>query len=276
MIIIKNVVLRFFNERFFDHAAQTAYYLLLSMFPFFLFILSLLSLFPVNEEMLLTFLRPFTPEEAFTVIEENVQAVLNKGHGKVLYASLVAAFWVTSMAVQSLARSLDLANGYVRRYAFWKVLIRDLGVTLLFMLVIPLSLFLPIIEKALYRVVTYYDTIEEWQGWFYIWPNVKWGLGTLFLFLFFLLFYKVVPTGRMTFKDAFPGAVFSAIGWQLFSLVFGSYVSNVDYTRLYGQLSGIILLVIWFYLTAVIILISGLLNSEWRKSSSRKRRRIIG
>ena len=275
MTIIKNVVVRFFNERFFDQAAQTAYYLLLSMFPFFLFILSLLSLFPVNEEMLLTFLRPFTPEEAFTIIEVNVQAVLNKGHGKVLYASLVAAFWVTSMAVQSLARSLDLANGYIRRYAFWKVLIRDLGVTLLFMLVIPLSLFLPIIEKALYRVVTYYDAIEEWQGWFYVWPNVKWGLGTLFLFLFFLLFYKVVPTGKMKLKEALPGAIFSAFGWQLFSLVFGSYVSNVDYTRLYGQLSGIILLVLWFYLTAVIILISGLLNAEWRKSSGSKRRRII-
>lgn len=274
MTIIKNVMVRFFNERFFDQAAQTAYYLLLSMFPFFLIILSLLSLFPVNEEMLLTFLRPFTPDGTFTIIEENVHAVLSKGHGKVLYASLVAAFWITSMAVQSLARSLDLANGYVRRYAFWKVLIRDLGVTILFMLVIPLSLFLPIIEKALYRVVTYYDTIEEWQGWFYIWPNVKWGLGTLFLFIFFLLFYKVVPTGKMKFKEALPGAIFSAIGWQLFSLIFGSYVSNVDYTRLYGQLSGIILLVIWFYLTAVIILLSGLLNAEWRKSSGRKRRRV--
>lgn len=271
MTIIKNVVVRFFNERFFDQAAQTAYYLLLSMFPFFLFVLSLLSLFPVNEEVLLTFLRPFTPEETFTVIEDNVHAVLSKGHGKMLYASLVAAFWITSMAVQSLARSLDLANGYVRRYAYWKVLIRDLGVTLLFMLVIPLSLLLPIIEKALYRVVTYYDKIEEWQGWFYIWPNVKWGLGTLFLFLFFLLFYKVVPTGKMKFKEALPGALFSALGWQLFSLVFGSYVSSVDYTRLYGQLSGIILLVIWFYMTAVIILLSGLLNAEWRRLASRKR-----
>ena len=62
MRIIKNVVVRFFKERFFDQAAQTAYYLLLSMFPFLIFIFSLLSLFPVNEEMLLTFLRPFTPD----------------------------------------------------------------------------------------------------------------------------------------------------------------------------------------------------------------------
>lgn len=271
MPIVKNALIRFFQERFYDQAAQTAYYLLLSMFPFLIFILSLLSFFTVNEEMLLTFLRPFAPDQAFRIIEYNVHAVLNKEQGKVLYVSLIVAFWISSMAVQSLARSLDLANGTVRRYAFWKVLIRDLGVTLLFMLVIPLSLFLPIIENALRTVLTHYDTIEEWQGWLIIWPNVKWGLGTLFLFLFFLLFFKVVPTGRMKLKDVLPGALFSAIGWQLFSFVFGDYVSNVDYTRLYGQLSGIILLVTWFYFTAVILLLSGLLNAEGRKLSKRRK-----
>lgn len=275
MQIIKNVVSRFFYGRFFDQAAQTAYYLLLSLLPFLIFLLSLLSFFPVNEEMLFTFLRPFVPEEAFIIIEDNVHAVIQRVHGNVLYASLAGAFWISSVAVQSLARSLDLANGTVRRYAVWKGLIRDLGITLLFMLVIPLSLFLPLIEKALYEVITYYDRIEEWQGWLYIWPNVKWGLGTVFLFLFFLLFYKVVPTGRITLKEAFPGAVFSAVGWQVFSFVFGSYVSNVDYTRLYGQLSGIILLVLWFYLSAVIILISGLLNAECRNYFSGKGGRLV-
>ncbi|CAM3294576.1 YihY/virulence factor BrkB family protein [Filibacter tadaridae] len=271
MLIIKNVIKRFFKERFFDQAAQTAYYLLLSIFPFFIFILSLLSLFPVNEKMLLTFIRPFAPVEAFMLIEENVRVITMKVQGNLLYASLGVAFWITSVAVQSLARSLDLANGNIRRYAFWKVLIKDLGVTLLFMLVIPLSLFLPLIEKVLYKVVTYYDTIEDWQGWFYLWPGVKWGLGTIFLLLFFLLFYKVVPIGRVRLKEALPGALFTAFGWQLFSLIFGNYVSNVDYTKIYGQLSGIILLVLWFYLTAVIILLSGLLNAEWRRYFARKR-----
>ena len=275
MQVVKNVVIRFFKGRFFDQAAQTAYYLLLSLLPFLIFVLSLLSFFPVNEGMLFSFLRPFVPEESFSLIEENVRAVIRNDKGNVLYASLVAAFWISSMAVQSLARSLDLANGTVRTYAFWKVLIRDLGITFLFMLVIPLSLFLPLIERALHEIVTYYDTIEEWQGWLYIWPNIKWGLGTLFLFVFFLLFYKIVPTGKLTVKEALPGAVFSAVGWQLFSLVFDSYVSNVDYTRLYGQLSGIILLVLWFYMTAVIILISGLLNAECRKYFAMKRRRSV-
>ncbi|KXH83723.1 YihY/virulence factor BrkB family protein [Sporosarcina sp. HYO08] len=264
--MIKIICIRFLKERYFDLAAQTAYYLLLSVFPFLIFIISLLQFFPVNAEMLLTFLRPFAPAESFILLEKNIEIVLNQGKGKVLYISLGSALWLSSIAVQSLARSLDLANGFKRKGAFWKSLIRDLGITSLFMLVIPLSLFLPIIETALYKVVTYYDQIEQWQGWFYIWPNVKWGLGTLFLLLFFLLFYTVVPTGKMKVREAFPGAIFSAFGWQLFSLLFGDYVSSVDYTRLYGQLSGIILLVLWFYSTAVIILLSGLMNAEWRKS----------
>lgn len=275
MEIIINVANRFFNERFFDQAAQTAYYILLSMFPFLIFIFSLINFLPVNEEALFTLLKPFVPGESFVLIRNNVYAFVDRGQGKVLYVSLATAFWISSIAVQSLARSLDLANGRLRRYAFWKVLIRDLGVTLLFMLVISLSLLLPIVERLLYEFLTYNEKIEDWQGFMYFWPNVKWGLGTVFLFFFFLLFYKVVPTGKITFKEVLPGALFSAIGWQIFSLLFGNYVSTVNYSRLYGQLTSIILLVLWFYMSAVIILLSGLLNAEWRKFKRERRGRTL-
>ncbi|AOV06286.1 YihY/virulence factor BrkB family protein [Sporosarcina ureilytica] len=272
MKAVKCVIIRFFKERFFDQAAQTAYYLLLSMLPFLIFLFSLLSFFTVNEEMLLNFLEPFTPVEAFLLIEKNLHAILNKSQGNVVYVSLASAFWLSSMAVQSLARSLDLANGHKRQYPFWQVLIRDLGITLLFMLIIPLSLFLPIIDEALHRIMTHADSVHAWHSWLYIRPAIRWGMGSLFLLAFFLLFYKIVPTGKMALKAVLPGALFTTVGWQLFSLSFGKYVSNVDYTLLYGQLSGIILLVLWFYSTAVIILLSGLLNAEFRRSSRKRRR----
>ena len=274
-MIYKRVVFRFFKERFFDQAAQTAYYLLLSMLPFLIFIFSLLSLFISNEEMLLNFLEPFTPVEAFKLIERSVQVILNKYQGNMIYVSLAGAFWISSMAVQSLARSLDLANGDKRRYAFWRVLIRDLGITLLFMAVIPLALFLPLIEQVLHHAMINADSFEVWQGWLYVQPAIRWGMGSLFLFVFFLLFYKILPTGKIKVREVLPGALFSTVVWQLFSLGFVRYVSNVDYTMLYGQLSGIILLVLWFYSTAVIILLSGLLNAEWQKDAFRKRRSKI-
>lgn len=264
------VIQRFVKERFFDQAAQTAYYLLLSMLPFLIFVISLLNLFPVNEEILFRFLRPFIPEQSFDLIEDNVREVLRNGKGKWLYFSLAGAFWLSSVTVQSLARSLDLANGYIRRRGFWLSLFRDLGVTLLFMLVVPLSILLPFIENILHQVIAYYDRIDDWKGWLFLWPKIKWGLGTLFLFVFFLLFYKIVPTGKVLLRQAVPGALLSTIGWQLFSYLFGGWVTAVDYTRLYGQLAGIIMLVIWFYMTAVIILFSGLLNAEWSKSKKKE------
>ncbi len=272
MLIVKRVMDRFFKERFFDQAAQTAYYLLVSMLPFLIFILSLLSLFIANEEMLLDFLQPFTPVEVFALIERNVWMILNKNQGNMIYISLIMVFWLSSVAVQSLARSLDLANGYKRRYAFWKVLLRDLAITLLFMCVIPLSLLLPLIEQMIQQGIDQTNSVQLWEGWLQIRFAVRWTMGSLFLFAFLLLFYKVIPSGKVSVKEAFPGALLSTVGWQVFALGFVKYASKVDYTMLYGQLSGIILLVLWFYSTAVILLLSGLFNAEFRKISVHKRR----
>ncbi|ARJ39145.1 YihY/virulence factor BrkB family protein [Sporosarcina sp. P21c] len=263
------IIKRFFKERFFDQAAQNAYYLLLSVLPFLLVVLSIVQFLPVEEASILALLRPFVPDESFQLIEQSVQSVLYKSHGKLLALSVLAALWTTSIAVQSFARSLDMANRRLHQQPLWISIIRNLGVTILFMLIVPMSLFLPLIEKLMHTVIAYYDVLDAWEGWLYIWPNIKWGLGTFFLFLFFLLFYQLMPTGKMKWKEALPGALLSAFGWQLVSLLFGEYVSRVDYSRLYGQLAGIIMLVLWFYLTAVIIILSGLLNAEWKR-----RRRI--
>lgn len=263
--MIMTIIKRFFIERFFDQAAQNAYYLLLSVLPFLLVVLSIVQFLPVEEASILALLRPFVPDESFQLIEQSVQSVLYKSHGKLLVLSVLAALWTTSVAVQSFARSLDMANRRLHQQPLWISIIRNLGVTILFMLIVPMSLFLPLIEKLMHTVIAYYDVLDAWEGWLYIWPNIKWGLGTFFLFLFFLLFYQLMPTGKMKWKEALPGALLSAFGWQLVSLLFGEYVSRVDYSRLYGQLAGIIMLVLWFYLTAVIIILSGLLNAEWKR-----------
>lgn len=263
--MIFTIIKRFFQERFFDQAAQNAYYLLLSVLPFLLVVISLVQLLPVQEASILALLRPFVPDESFVLIEQSVKTMLVKSHGSLLLISVLAALWTSSVAVQSFSYSLDLASGTRKARAYWLTLIRNIGITVLFMLVVPLSLFLPFAEKLVNRVIAYYDVLEDWQGWLYIWPNIKWGLGTVFLLLFFLLFYRLVPTARLSWKEVLPGALLTALGWQFVSLLFGEYAAKVDYSRLYGQLAGIIMLVLWFYLTAIIVMISGLLNAEWKR-----------
>ncbi|WP_050180350.1 YihY/virulence factor BrkB family protein [Domibacillus robiginosus] len=258
----QRIMSRFFAERFYDQAAQTAYYLLLSAIPFIIFMLSFISFFPMDQQAILDFARPYAPGESFALIEENVAAVLSAEKGQVLSLSLLSTFWLSSMAVQSLGRSLNDAFRIERDLPFWQGLLRDFGVTLIFMVMVPLSVVIPLLEKVLRWLVSQSDTLEHISGLLDIWPAAQWGIGTLFLFAFFIAFYKIVPNDRLTVPFVLPGALFAAIGWQVVSSLFGSYAAAVSYTRLYGQLSGIIVLVLWFYLTAVVILIGGLLNAE--------------
>ncbi|MBM7649277.1 membrane protein [Bacillus ectoiniformans] len=264
LTIIKKVLGRFFAERFYDQAAQTAYYLLLSIMPFFIFVLSLISYFPLHEEDVLVFIEPYAPAETYSLIHENVQEVLEKGKGQVLSVSLISAFWLSSMAIQSLVRSLNDAYGIKRSLPFFKGLLRDLLVTMIFMFLVPLSLIIPLVERFLAEVFSS-DVRSFWEIAAPVlsdWPIAKWMLGTLFLLGFFILFYQILPHKRSRILSVLPGAMFATVCWQGVSILFSEYTGVVSYTRIYGQLAGIIILMLWFYLTAVVLLVGGLMNAE--------------
>ncbi|WP_241536074.1 YihY/virulence factor BrkB family protein [Indiicoccus explosivorum] len=271
MDLFKKTVKRFFRDHYYDRAAQTAYYFLVSVIPFLIFMLSLVSYLPVNPDAVLNFIEPFAPGETLSLIEENVTDILSAGKGGILSISLIGAFWVGSMAVQSLARTLNAAYGAPSKLPFLKGLARDLGITLLFMFIIPVSLFLPFIEQSLKWAADYTGIFEEFTGTIYIWRTVKWGLGSIFIFLFFLVFYRIVPNQPTRIRSVLPGAILSTVAWQGASLLFGYYTESVSYSRLYGQLAGIIVLVGWFYLTATIVLFSGLLNAEYLRRRQERR-----
>ncbi|MED0665511.1 YihY/virulence factor BrkB family protein [Bacillus badius] len=266
---IQRIASRFFNEQFFDRAAQTAYYLLLSVVPFLIFMLSIVSFFPIDENDVLSVIRPYAPANTYDLIHENVKAVLEKGKGQLVSVSFFSTFWLSSMAIQSLVRSLNQAYRVKRRQSFFQGVIRDLGVTLIFMFLVPLSLFIPLAERLLYLLISTEAliTIETVAPFLAIWTMIKWGLGSVFLFVFFILFYKILPSGKQEIKEVIPGASFAVFSWQAMSVIFGEYAGVVNYTRIYGHLAGIIILTLWFYLTAVVLLIGGLINSEKKTSS---------
>ncbi|MFK2826630.1 YihY/virulence factor BrkB family protein [Bacillus sp. B190/17] len=264
MRFVQRVAGRFFAEQFFDQAAQTAYYLLLSVVPFLIFMISLVSFFPVAEEDILSVIRPYAPDNAYNLIHENVEDVLQKGKGHLASISFFSTFWLSSMAIQSLVRSLNEAYRIKRRLSFLKGVVRDLGITLIFMFLVPLSLLIPIGERLLHMLVSteVIGSIEIAAPFVATWTWIKWGLGTLFLFGFFILFYKILPSGKQAVRSVIPGAIFAAVSWQVMSVIFSEYAGAVSYTRIYGQLAGIIILTLWFYFTAVVLLVGGLINAE--------------
>lgn len=258
--VTKTVFLRFFKERFYDQSAQTAYYFLLSLFPFLIFAISILRFFPFQIDEVLKIVEPFAPKGSYGLINQTLNSVLYDRQTPLASFSLLAAFWLASMAVQSLGRSLNDAYQYVREGSFLSRMVRDLFLTASLMIILSLSLFIPIAEEfARLFMIT---NVEVPRSFNQLWLIIKWGMGSLFLFVFFLYFYKIVPSKKVPLLSVLPGALFTTIGWQGVSVGFSYYVSFGTYTKIYGQLGSIIVLMFWFYLTAAVILIGGLINAS--------------
>ncbi len=256
----KEIIIRFFAERFYDQSAQMAYYFMLSLFPFLIFLFSLMGYLQVNPDHILEMIEPFAPVETFTVVRNTLENILAKSRGELLSFSLIAAFWLASMAIQSLVRSLNKAYKIRRKQLFFlHGMISDLILTLGFMIILSSSLLVPIIEDIVRTFVLTKVTVGAL--WYYLWFLTRWGLGTLFLFLFFTVLYEIVPSIRLPWKKVIPGAIFATIGWQVVSIGFSKYVALSNYSEFYGQLGSIIVLMVWFYLTAVVLLLGGLINA---------------
>lgn len=256
----KEVVVRFFRERFFDQSAQLAYYLLLSIFPFLLFVFSLLSYLPISETNVLLLIKPFAPEKSYAIIHDNIERILYNQRGDVLSISIFFTFWLSSMAVQSMVRSLNQAYKIERKKPFLIALFYDLLLTVGFMILIAFSLVVPVVEEYIRHARFASGKLQgEWSE---AWVIGKWGLSSIFMLLLFIFLYMVVPSRRISLLHVLPGALLATFGWQGVSWLYGTYVKLNDYTQFYGQLGSVITLVVWFYISSTILLIGGLLNGS--------------
>ena len=256
----KAVTIRFFQERFFDHSAQLAYYLLLSIFPFLISVFSLISFLPISETNVLLLIKPFAPDKSYAIIQNNIERILYDQRGDVLSISIFFTFWLSSMAVQSMVRSLNQAYRIERKKPFIIALFYDLLLTVGFMILISFSLIVPIVEEYIRNARFTAGKING--DWSQAWIIGKWGLSSVFMFLLFVFLYMVVPSKRISFLHVIPGALIATFGWQGVSWIYGTYVKLNDYSQFYGQLGSVITLVVWFYISSTILLIGGLLNGS--------------
>ncbi len=95
-----------------------------------------------------------------------------------------------------------------------------------------------------------------------LWGGLRFLVSPLVLITIFIGVYYLAPNLKIKCTSAFPGAIFATLGWILISLAFSFYVSNfANYSATYGSIGGIIVLMVWFYLTGIILLVGGEINA---------------
>lgn len=244
-------------------AAQLAYYFLLALFPLLLFFTALIGLFPINAptSALLEYARQVIPSEAFGLVERYLDNVVHGSGTDVLSLGIIGALWASSSGMTAIMEALNVAYDTAETRPFWKV--RLLGILL------TLCLTGLIILSA--TLVVYGGFVLDWATHFFAltlvseltWRLVRWPLAIGLMLVAMAIIYYACPDVEQPWRWVTPGAVFAVLMWLLVSLAFKYYVQHFgNYNVAYGSIGGVIVLMLWLYLSGAVILLGGQINAE--------------
>ena len=241
------------------HAANAGYFIVLSVFPVLLLILSLLRYTGLQVQDLIDFLGAFLPVALADAAEELVYGIYQNTSGAVVSLSAVTALWSASKGIYGLLTGLNAIYGVSEDRGY--VYTRGISVvyTFVFVLVMLLTLGLHVFGNAIIGLLVMIDN-----------PVLIFVLDLLDLRFFllllvqtmlFTLLFMALPNRRNGFRESLPGGLFSSLGWLVFSEVFSVYVKHFsNYANIYGSVYTIALSMLWLYCCMSILFYGGALN----------------
>lgn len=244
----------------FGLSAQLAYFLLLSLFPFLLFLITLLGYLPIDDYVVIDTLSNYLPADVINMIESNLSDLVNRQRGGLLSISIIGTLWSASNGVNAITKAFNRAYDVEEDRPFFIARLIAIALTVAMIIVIAVALLLPVFGKMI--GIYLFSLINLSDNFLNMWNTLRWVASSLVFFIVLVVLYKLAPNTVVKFKHTFWGALFATVGWQLVSLGFSYYVNTLgNYSATYGSLGTVIVLMIWFYISGLIIIIGGVINS---------------
>ena len=250
---------RYYSHLVGQDSAALTYYLLFSLFPLLIFLSNLVGIFAVDIRSFLYELHRVIPTEVLELMVQYLDYVSGDASRGLLTFSLIFTIYFPLRSANCLLRSVRKAYGLERPTNFLRHQFRVLVFTLCLLLAIPLSLLFLTVGNSVLDFVGRWIYISE--GFIRLWTTLRFLLPGLIVFFALFVLYAIAqdrPEGRYIW----PGVLFSFFGWTLLSLLFSLYVENVGrYNFIYGSIGAIIVLLLWLYLTAAMLILGAEFNA---------------
>ncbi|MCM3626170.1 YihY/virulence factor BrkB family protein [Paenibacillus glycanilyticus] len=256
----KNLYSRYRDDDVPALGAQLTYYFILSFFPFLIFVVSLMSFVQLSGDNVVAELIRLLPEQTGEAIQLILQEVTDNSRGTLLSIGMIATLWSASNGVNAVIKGVNKAYDVEENRPFWKVRAISLAATVVLALSILLAIVMLIFGEVIGEFL--FDWFDSPIGFGLIWGTLKYVFPISFMIVVFSLLYWIVPNRKIRFKSAIPGALFATFGWIASSLLFQFYINNFsNYSKTYGSIGGIIILLIWLYISSNIIILGGEVNA---------------
>jgi len=238
-------------------AASTAFFIFLSLVPMLIVICAVIPYTPLTEDTLLWAIGDVVPDKIFPLAEGLVRDVYESSDGILPVAVLITLF-TAGKGMLALMRGLNAVGGVkeTRNY-FWVRIVASFYTALLLIMVV-VTLFVMVFGNRFVDMLLY--KMPQLRPLVAMLMNLRFLAIWLLLVVLFTAIYAYVPNGkRLAFRGQVPGAIFTSIGWSVFSWGFSLYVDWTDYS-IYGSLALIILSMLWTYACMYIVMVGAFLN----------------
>ena len=249
-------------------AAQLAYYFFLALFPALLFLVALASFFPVRDltEIIIGSLARVAPGEVLTIVRDQVVKIGESQKGGLLTLGMIGTIWSASSGVAAIIDTLNQVYDVQERRPWWRVRLLALGLTVALAIFILVSTVLVVAGPAI---------AEKVAGWFQLgsvftwtWIILQWPVVFALVSLVVAVIYYFGPDTEQHWKWITPGSIAATVLWLLLSLGFKVYVTKFgEYNATYGTIGAVIVLLLWFYGSALAVLTGAELNAEIEHAS---------
>ncbi len=263
--LLIHLVVKIKKDDIFALSSQLAYYLVLSFFPFLIFLFTLISFSNLNAEVILEALETMLPNSVFELTQNIILEVLGTQSTGVLGVSLILAIWTASSGARAVFKGVNKAynireeRNYVKRAII--SFISTIGLAITVLLSLSLLVFGDVIGNYLIDILPFRQILIM------IWNILRYGVILFILTFIFAFIYKYAPSKKIRWRDVLPGAIFATIGWVIVSIGFSFYINNYsNYSRFYGSLAAVFVLMIWLFLTSLIFMFGVEINSVRVKS----------
>ena len=270
--LLKRVYHEFDEDEVFTRSAALAYYFVFALFPMIFFLMAMLGFLAQSHSLqssLLNYTARFMPGEASSLVQKTLQEIANNSSGLKLVLGLALALWSGSGGVISIMDALNGCYQVRDTRPWWKRRLVSIALTVAISALIILALTIVLYGSEIAVFVGAHTGLST--AVVTLWRIVQWPVALFFVVMSFALLYYWGPDAEQQWQWITPGSLVGVLVWIGVSMLFRTYLHFFNsYSKTYGSLGAVIVLLFWLYISGLAILLGGEINSEIENAAARR------
>lgn len=259
-LFVRKIINRYIEHDLSQLGGQVAFFAILSLLPFVIYINTLITSFNFTREDIMNLLQPTVPAYVADMISSYVSYISTQNKYGILSAGIITTIYSASKMIRSVEKSINRAYGIAQRRGF----IRSVIISMVFIVCIGV-----IILATLYFIMigasvahTIFNILHLPMSILDNLKDIKWSVFVAALFFTVSALYYIMPYRKISYKSTLPGTVFSIAAFGLLSEGYTLYIKyGIGRSFIYGSLGAVFLVFVWLYIVAIVLILGAEINS---------------